>query len=59
MTESEMTQLILRHDDLVDKDMMGTITLEEYQEMIELENKIDINIDKLMEALGEKEKAHV
>ena len=59
MTESEMTQLILRHNDLVDKDMMGTITLEEYQEMIELENMIDINLDKLTKALEEKEKAHV
>ena len=55
MTESEMTQLILRHDDLIDKDMMGTITLEEYLELQEIEEKIDINLDQLMKELGEKQ----
>ena len=50
MTESEMTQIILRHDDLFDKYMMETITLEEYQEMKALEDMIDINLDKLMKA---------
>ena len=59
MTESEMTQIILRHDDLFDKYMMETITLEEYQEMKALEDMIDINLDKLMKALEEREKTHV
>ncbi len=49
MTSAEMTELILRYDELFEKSMFGMLTPLEEMEMLMIEDRIDVSIDDVLE----------
>ena len=49
MTSAEMTELILRYDELFEKSQFGMLTPLEEMEMLLIEDRIDVTIEDVLE----------